>query len=228
MTSDVVFLPDCLAIPPLLIKNLFGTPKLNWAEESGLFLSTERVAVELDGVRYLLPVLQNDYLTPRLFLDSARFKEPSGSLYFRNEEQDLLFSGPEGIFKRRGSVISIKPMVWSPEHDRTETEGLVAAATVTTRKQTLIFNDLPVIIASHSRLSLILPEKWKGITEPPEKVSLELSKGIANDPFLTFDRIITENDIRVARRKNQLISLGNSPRLTPAARDLGNNLKIFR
>jgi|GEM_PF-6371988 len=228
MTGDVVFLPDCVALPPLLIRELFGLTPLTWTTEKGVSLSSETVAVELEGVRYFLPVLRNDYLSPRLFLDSANLPGLTGSLYSRFSDQDLTFLGPAGTVKRRGASFSVTPMIWSPSKESEDIKECVAEVTLKTRNQTLIFHSAPVIIASHDRLSLILPEKWKSVTGIPEEITLDFNRILNDDSILTFSRIITENDVRVAKRKNQTIRLESFTRLTPAARDLGKDLKIFR
>lgn len=228
MTADVIFLPDCAALPPLLIRELFGQNPLNWNSETGLFLSEQKIAVDFDGFRYFLPVLKNDYLSPKLFLDLHLLQIPSNSLYSRLDGPELTFSGPSASVKRNCSPFSVSPMIWANRNDLVDDREQTAEVTLKNSKQTLVFHSIPVITASHDRMSVILPQKWNSIIGMPEDISVDFTPIVTDDSVLAFDRIITENDVRVAKRKNQTIRLDKNTRLTPAAKELGKDLNIFR
>ncbi|MBN8706149.1 MAG: hypothetical protein J0L62_09755 [Bacteroidetes bacterium] len=226
MTADVVYLQECAALPLLLIKEVFGTSQLTWSSEAGVELSTEKVSVEVNGNRYYLPVLKNDYSSPKLLLNLNDRPEMTQSLYSRSDGEQILIGGPSGNVTRNCELYRISPVVWVSGNEKSsDCQGTI---TLKTHASSHIFNFIPCIKASHNRSSLILPENWISFTGKNPEVLIETQSIPSENNALTFNRIITENDVRVAKRKNQTIRLNESSRLTPAARDLGKDLKIFR
>lgn len=226
MTADVIYLQNCAALPLLLIKELFGTSQLTWNSDTGVELSIEKVSVEVNGNRYYLPILKNDYLSPKLFLNLNDLPEITQSLYTRFESEPFLIGGPAETVSRNCELFKISPVVWVSGNEK----SLEGSGTVTLKipVSTHIFHSILFVKASHKRLSLILPESWISFTGKNPEVLIDIQSAPTEKDTLTFNRIITENDVRVAKRKNQTIRLNESSRLTPAARDLGKDLKIFR
>jgi len=225
MTPDLFYLDSVLLLPALTIRQLFGTTDLHWEGEAGFLFSQEVARYEIESDGQILPLMKWPGLYGRILTDEPGFSPWPENLLTASPDQQVTLFGPSASFSRQVQIITLSPAVWVPEGSGNE--GKTAQVSLKGNGHTHLWESLPVVTAPVQQPVILIPGSWKPLIGECRVSGFTLITTGNQDNLVTFNRLITETDVRQCFLRKRKIRLLPGTRMTPAASDLAKSLAIL-
>ncbi len=225
MTPPLFFMDSVLLLPALTVRQLFETTDLHWNEEAGFLFSEEVARYEKESDGQILPLLKWPGLHGRILTGKPGFSPWPANLLTASPDQQVTLYGPSAGFSRQVQIITLSPAVWVPEGSGNE--GKTAQVSLEEKGSTHHWERLPVVTAPVLLPVILFPGSWKPLIGGCRVTGFNLISAGNQDNLVTFNRLITETDIRHCFLRKKKIRLLPGSRMTPAASDLAKSLAVL-